>query len=425
MTRTALLAAAAILLPSAALADDLFVISGTSNGTAITPVGASNLVDLVNAAVNNQGQFAALANTNASLSLSYGGVANAITVDKNPANTFATLTFLNKDGTRTTRTFDTTAAGANGRSLKQLIEDFLKKDGAGALKTFIQAIDARSVAGVSDGNPNAGTARMADAVYSRFGRFDRQTAKAVPTDPSDPNDPSTAGQAPADFQLRFAVGAYTFDSNGISGDSIALSSSADWNFTPRVGLTLGSYLAYNSVDSADVYHVGLFLGVPVRPVLGTESQPWTWEVTPSVAVGASGSYDELSGGIMYGFAGTSMLRYQATPKLAFELSDQIGYYTGTSVGLGSLRIDPGVDQWILKNGLEAQYMVGEHGWYIYGGASYTNFLNDAAVSNYITPSVGMGWQKSPHGTNVEFGFLGDFGDGYSGYGGRVSVNIAF
>jgi hypothetical protein len=425
MRKLASLAAAAILFPSAAFATDLFVISGTSNGTPITPVGANNLIDLVNSAVNNQGEFAALANTNASLSLSYGGIANAISIDKNPANTFATLSFINKDGSRTTRTFDTTAPGANGRSLQKLIEDYLKKDGAGDLKSFMQAIDARSVVGVSDGNPNAGTARMADAVYSRFGRFQRQTAMAVSTAPTDPNDPSTAGQAAPDFQLRFGVGAYTFDSDGFSGQSVGLTSSADWNFTPRVGLTLGSYLAYNSVESADVYHVGIYLGVPVRPVLGTPTQPWTWEVTPSAAVGASGSWQELSGGIMYGFAGTSLLRYQATPKLAFELSDQIGYYTGTSVGVGSLRIDPGVDQWILKNGLEAQYMVGERGWYLYGGASYTNFLNEAAIKDYITPSAGIGWQKSPNGTNVEIGFLGDFGDGYTGYGGRVSVNIAF
>jgi hypothetical protein len=408
-----------------ALAGDLFVISGTSNGTPITPVGGSNLIDLVNAAVNNKGQFASLANTNASLSLSYGGVPNAITIDKNPANTFATLTFINKNGTRTTRTFDTTAAAANGRSLQRLIEDYLKKDGAGDLKTFSQAIDARSVVGVSDGNPNAGTARMADAVYSRFGRFNRQSIMAVPTAPTDPNDPSTAGLEAADFQLRLGVGGYTYDVNGFSGQSIGLNLSADWTFTPRVGLTLGSYVAYNSADSADVYHVGFYLGVPVRPVLGTDSQPWTWEVTPSVAVGASGSQDELSGGILYGFAGTSLLRYQATPRLAFELSDQIGYYTGTAVGLASLRVDPGVDQWILKNGLEAQYSVGERGWYLYGGASYTNFLNAAAIKDYVTPSVGVGWRKSPYGTNIEFGFLGDFGDGYSGYGGRFSVNFVF
>src|SRR5204863_8579603 len=65
MTKTALLAAAAILIPSLARADELFVISGTSNGTPITPVGASNLIDLVNSAVNNQGQFAGLPNTDA------------------------------------------------------------------------------------------------------------------------------------------------------------------------------------------------------------------------------------------------------------------------------------------------------------------------------------------------------------------------
>ena len=45
-----------------------------------------------------------------------GGVANAISIDKNPANTFATLTFLNKDGTRTTRTFDCGCCNAHARA---------------------------------------------------------------------------------------------------------------------------------------------------------------------------------------------------------------------------------------------------------------------------------------------------------------------
>jgi hypothetical protein len=388
-------------------------------------VGADNMIDLVNSAVNNQGQFASLANTNASLSLSYGGIANAITVDKNPANTFATLTFVNKDGTRTTRTFDTTAAGANGRSLQQLLEDYLQKGGKEDLKSFYQAMNARSVVAVSDGNPNATTARLEDAIYNRFGRFNRMTAMAVPTPPSDPNDPTTAGVEAPNFQLRFGLGGYTFDVGGFSGESVALTSTADWNFTPRVGLTLGSFLAYNSVGDADVYHAGIFLGVPIRPILATGDQHWTWQITPSVGAAGSGSVDEAAGGIVYTFAGTSLLRWDVSPKLAFELSNQAGYLSGKSLEFGDFSVDPGVRQWILKNGLEAQFMLGDGGWYLYGGASYTNFLDDAAIQGYVTPSAGFGWRKSPLGTSVEVGFLGDFGDGWTGYGIRAGVNIAF
>ncbi len=440
MTRASLLAAAAILIPSIALAGDpLFVITGTSNGVPITPIGGDNIIDLVNNAVNNKDKFAALANTDASLSLSYGGVPNAITIAKNPANNFATLTLIKKDGTSITRTFDTTAPGDNGRSLQQLIEDYIKKGGSSDLKAFYQAINARSVIGVSDGNPNATTARLEDAIYSRFGRFNRMTAMTVPgspPSPPDPTDPDAIAPAPPaadgselqdpDFQLRIGVAGYAFNVAGFEGGSVAVSSSADWNFTPRVGFTVGSFLAYNTVGDANVYHGGIYFGVPLRPFLATPDQHWTWQITPTFGAAGSGSLDQAAGGVVYSFAGTSLLRWQTTPNFALELSNQAGYLQGKAIEVADFRFDSGVQQWVLKNGIEAQYMFGESGWYGYGGGSYTDFLDDASIKGWISPSIGIGWRKpSLQGTSFELGFLGDFGDGWKGYGLRAGINIAF
>jgi hypothetical protein len=421
------LAAASLLcLSGTALADDLFVISGTSNGNPITPVGANNLIDLVNSAVNNQGQFTALANTQASLSLNYGGIANAITVDKNPTNTFGTLTFINKDGTRTTRTFDTTAPSANGRTLQQLIEDYLKKDGSADLKSFYQAVNAQSVIAVSDGNPNATTARMADQTYDRFGRFNRQTAMAIPVEQHEEVSADNELLERPGFQLRLGASGYSFTAGDFSGESVTIDSSFNWTFTPRIGLTLGTFLAYNTIENADVYHLGLCLGLPIRPVLATPSQPWTWQITPSFSVAGSASEDAAAGGIIYGGALTSLLRWQITSRFSLEMSNQIGFYSGRKLTFSSFEIDPGVSQQILKNGLEAQFNLGQQGWYLYGGASYTNFLQDASVSNYITPSAGIGWHKPTNrGTSVELGFIGDFGDNFTAYGARVEANFAF
>jgi hypothetical protein len=242
---------------------------------------------------------------------------------------------------------------------------------------------------------------------------------SVPGDPTDPNDPSTAGVEAPDFQLRLGLAAYTFDVGGFSGNSVALSSSADWNFSPTVGLTLGSFLAYNTTDSADVYHVGIFLGVPLR--CRNPTQHWTWRLTPawrrSRGLGGAGRgrWSTLP----------APARWEATPRLALELSNQVGYLHGKALEFGDFKFDPGLKQWILKNGVEAQYMFGESGWYAYGGGSFTSFLDAAAIKGYTSPSVGVGWRKSPHGTTVEFGFLGDFGEGWNGYGVRAAVNIAF
>jgi hypothetical protein len=409
-----------------AAADDLFVISGTSNGTPITPVGASNLIDLVNSAVNNQGQFTSLANTTAALSLNYGGIANAISVDKNPTNTFGTLTFVNKDGSRTTRTFDTTAPSANGCTLQQLIEDYLKKDGSSDLKSFFQAVNAQSVIAVSDGNPNSTTARMADQTFDRFGRFNRQTAMTIQVEQHEEISADNELLEHPGFQLRVGGSAYSYKAGDFSGQSATLDSSFNWTFTTRVGLTLGTFIAYNTIEDADVYHLGLCLGVPIRPVLATPTQPWTWQITPSFSVAGSASEDAAAGGVIYGAAFTSLLRWQISNRFSLEMSNQAGFYDGRKLTFSSFEIDPGVSQQILKNGLEAQLTLGERGWYLYGGASYTNFLADAAVSNYVTPSAGIGWHKPDnHGTSFELGFLGDFGDNFTAYGARLSANFAF
>src|SRR5262249_20192531 len=96
-----------MLLAPAADAQNVFTLNGT-DGTSTVSVGSNHLIDLVNQGVTSSGQFGTL-NQNASqtLSLNYGGVPNAITIDKNASNTQATLTF---GPTGTSRTFNGTDA---------------------------------------------------------------------------------------------------------------------------------------------------------------------------------------------------------------------------------------------------------------------------------------------------------------------------
>ena len=140
--RPVVLALSLIATAGVAQAQNLFVISGTSNNTAFTPVGGDNLINLVTSAVNNENQFTGLANPDAVIIVDYAGVPDAIRIEKNAANDLATLRFINPDGTTTVRTFD---ANASGRTLEDLIRDYLQQDGAADLASFFQAINARSL----------------------------------------------------------------------------------------------------------------------------------------------------------------------------------------------------------------------------------------------------------------------------------------
>ncbi|QQS10068.1 MAG: hypothetical protein IPK69_05465 [Phycisphaerales bacterium] len=408
--RLAILGFAAALTP-VALGADLFVISGTSNGSPITPVGANNLVDLVTNAVNNEAQFAALTGTDVSLSLNYGGVADAVTITRNAAETQATLTFITPDGT-ITRTFDT---GTDPRSLEDQIRDYLQQNGADDLAEFFKAVNALTPIAVSDGNPNATTARMAELTFQRFGINNEFTSVVVPD-----GDDSMRRATP---QLRMDVSGSQYEAGDFEGDSATVSTSFDANLGKSLGVSIASFLGYNSVEDADVFHFGMALGVPIRVVLPTPEVPFTWQITPHASVAGSASEDIGAGGIIYSFGATSYFAWHATERLTLSMANQYAIYEGNKLSFGDYEIDPGVSQSMMKHGGRVTYWLGVE-WYTYAGVTYSDFIDDAAVDNWLTFTGGIGF-KNDAGSGFELAVTADDGDDYSSFGLRLGANLAF
>src|ERR1043165_7558518 len=202
LIRAAVCVVACTLFCGVARGQTLFSITATGGANAPVTVGSSHLIDLVDQAVNNQGQFAPFAGTDTTLSLNYGGVANAITVTENAAGTQATLHF---GPTGVTRTF----TGTDRADLERQIEDYLKKNGGGDIADFLKAMNAQSIIAVSDGNPNSTTARMADFTWARFGFFGDER-KALTTG----DTVEVAGP-----QVHIGVMGKTFDAGDFSGQT--------------------------------------------------------------------------------------------------------------------------------------------------------------------------------------------------------------
>lgn len=406
---------AVFVAAGAAEAVDLFQITATGGGNTVV-VGGSSIIDLVDNAVNTQGAFAPFQNADTSFNLNWGGVGNAVTVTKNAANTGGTLRF----NASNSPTFVFSAA--NQDDLENQLEDFFRGTGTDAnglragdaIRDFLEAINAQSKVAVSDGNPNATTARMANYAYDRYGFYNEDTAMYVV------KDGAIDGSG---LQFRLGANAQAFEAGDFSGSSVDLFTSLDWNFSKYVGTSLGSFVSWNTVEDADVFHLGLNFGVPIRPVLPTEKVPLTWQITPSFTVAGSASEDAGAGGLIYSGAVTSALKWNINEKWALIMSNQWGFYEGQKLTFSDFEIDPGVSQNILKNGLQARYGFSES-FFAYAGASYTNFLDDAAVEGYLTPAAGIGWRR-PGGSVITVGFSGDFGDDYTSYGGRLALNWAF
>ncbi len=408
-----------------ALAQNLFIITATGGGNAPVTVGADSIIDLVDQAINTQGAFAPFENSDASFALNYGGVANAITVTKNAANTGATLTF---GPTGVTRTF----SGTSQQDLEDQIEAYLRENGGSDLADFLSAINAMSVIAVSDGNPNATTARMADYAYERFALhavefpYDRAGAVAAARWDGERLGASMGavsgkdGPAPT---LRVDAFGKAFDAGDFDGTSASIATSFEFSFNKSLGLSLGSFVGWHSIGDADVFHVAANAGVPVRLIVPDSGVPVLWQVTPSVTVGGSGSEDIGAGGLIWSVAVTSHLRWDINEQFSVQMANQFGIYEGETLAFSDFEIDPGVSQQIIKNGVKGLWRFAE-GWHLYAGASYTNFLDDAAVQGYLTPIGGVGFTKAG-GSGIEAGITGDFGDDYSSFGGRVGIRLAF
>lgn len=398
-----------LLLAPAAARAQLFSLTGT-DGTNTVNVGSNHLIDLLDEGINSSGQFATLnPSASQSLSLNYGGVANAITIDKNASNTQATLHF---GPTGVTRVFN----GTDAADLQRQIEDYLKGQGGSDLKDFLKEINKLSVIAVSDGNPNATTARMAEFSYNRFGFFgDESKAYTVSKE-------GKVGDATTQFHLGFT--GKTYDVGPYTGESATVSTALTFNFSKYVGASLGSFLTWHTVEDADVYHVGFNFGVPIRPVVPEGNTGVLWQVTPFLAAAGSGSVDIGAGGLITGFGGVNLVSWGITERFTLSMANQIAWYNGRKLTFDDYEIDPGVEQTILKNGLRASLKLGDGGWGVYGGATYTNFLEDASIKDWLTPEGGFTYTNEA-GTGVLFGLTGDFGSDYSAYGGRFLLKLAF
>jgi hypothetical protein len=64
------------------------------------------------------------------------------------------------------------------------------------------------------------------------------------------------------------------------------------------------------------------------------------------------------------------------------------------------------------------------GWYGFGGVTYSKFSDDAAVEDWLSPALGLGYSSSA-GSGIQVGFIGDYGDDYSAAGVRVAGNLVF
>lgn len=392
-----------IAATSAVRADDLFTLSADSNTgpTVSATASGSSVIDLVEDLIDSEQEFESLEDQGFDASLRYGSIDNAVLVSRNADSTSATLTI---PSTGYTKTF----TADNAEDLEDQIVDFLLEDGQREYAKFLKTVNEQSALGVVDGNPLAATALLADNVFDRFGLG---RGLMLPLESGMPDD---------GYGSRYEISGGFDSTDEGDGSHASAAISRVFRFGNRFGIAFGPHFTYREIEGADVFHLGGHIAAPIV-IIGPEPKGLVWQVTPAFQTSASGSEDLAAGGLLLGGSISSALRIPLGSRLAITIGNQYSAYEGNDLNIFSYEWDTDTSQQLLKNGVRVSFMPTQ-GMLLDAGVTHTQFLQDAAIDSYITPSIGLGFYFSAKQTSgIRVAYRGDFGDGYDSHGGTASL----
>jgi hypothetical protein len=397
------LSAAIILLvmTSQTMADDFFNLVAVGSGGTTVANSGGNIIHLTDNLISLNSSFIFLAGQNINASMSWGGVPNAIRFTENAAQTVATLAFP-------TTGFTTTFVGTSAANLQQQVHDFIQKDGEQAYAQFLKTMNQLSPVATLDGNPQSSTALIASDVFNRFGIENQQ-----PTEYRTYSDGAYIGLSADGGSTR---------ADGLDGSWAGFSLDTGARFGSHVALSFGTTLAYRNTENSQAYTVAEEVALPIT-IINNRQNGISWQVAPWAFAGLSASYDQAAGGILVGGGGTSSLAFHLNG-LTVTLGDQISYTSNVAVNVDGYSFDTYIDQWILKDGLDASYQFPGTPFFVEGGIAYSNFLDRAAVPNYWTPTLGVGIATGRF-SSIQISYQGDFAKQYNQNGGELAFVLVY
>ncbi|MBZ0252880.1 MAG: hypothetical protein K8I02_06020, partial [Candidatus Methylomirabilis sp.] len=394
-----LFAALVGLAPASARAGDLFVaFVRTADNLPLrtAAISGDSIVDLVEDFVRNQGAFAQFAGRRLEASLTYAGVPDALRFSIDGAGTQATLTLL----TGYTRDF----IAGDRASLFGLIEDFIQKDGSREWARLLRELAQTTIVGLTDGNPVAMTAVVADDAFRQFG-LEASVTRAQKRYEEE-------GGAASGLQFRLDP-AYTYiDTDVGKGNRITIAPALGYRFNDRFAVSLSIPFAYADIEGSEFYQGGLELGIPITLVVPDRRTPLKWQVTPWGVGAASGSVDYAAGGLIGGGGVTSLLAFDLPMGFTVSMGNQIGFYEGQTIDYDEYEFETAISQQIQKHGGRLSKTVGEFA-FVDASLVWTDFIQDAAVDDYLTPGGGLGVFLGER-SRLRVGYSADLGENRQG-----------
>jgi hypothetical protein len=244
------------------------------------------------------------------------------------------------------------------------------------------AVSAKQQPQLGDGTPISATALLADSTFYGF---------RTPAD--------RAFATGRNNLIGISFDASEFDFKGQKGETYTFPITGALKISDRVRLDYVIPLQYVKLPDVDLFQGGLTLDVPIQLIVSSGEQPWSWDVTPTLAFAEAGSKEWIGGGAL-----TNLLGYRFK-NVALAYGNYLGFFAGHQWTFDDVNFGKHVSQQIMKNGLKVTAQSGDWVFDAYG--IYTQYFQSAAISSYYTigAEVGRYFIWSFKGIPVDLGFL--------------------
>jgi autotransporter-associated beta strand protein len=266
---------------------------------------------------------------------------------------------------------------------------------------------------LSDGTPDSTTALLADSTFYGFGSLSESMALGL----------DATGEPTKENAVSVTFDAGEFDIQGQHGQTYTIPIAGGFKINDRVRLDYEIPLQYLTIENTSLFQAGLTLDLPVKVIVPSPNQPWSWIVTPTLAMAFSGSREFIGGEAL-----TNVFSYQ-WHGITATYGNYISFFQGDVLTTNDPKFPSGVNQQIMKNGLRfdipfaKSYIIEAYG-------IYTQFFQTALIGNYFTLGAELGhhFTWDVEGQHLDLGYLSlglysEFGNHYTS--GHVQIGSAW
>jgi hypothetical protein len=235
---------------------------------------------------------------------------------------------------------------------------------------------------LADGTPISTTALLADSSFYGFGTS---------------VDRAFAGGNNSVIGIFFD--AAEFDSKGRKGETYTFPITGAFKITDRVRLEYATPMQYVKLRDVELFAGGLTVGAPINIIVPANEQPWSWDVTPVLALAEAGSKEWIGSTAL-----TNLLSYRLK-NVALAYGNYFSFLEGHRWTHADANFEKRVSQQIMKNGVKIAVQFGDWVFDAYG--IHTDYFQSAAISSYFTVGgeIGRHYIWSYKGVPVDLGIV--------------------